>query len=120
MPCAGLKSKDNIILMNIGYDQLIPGSGKDIGVCLFDLIECPVFNLKNDKACFFAVQDEVRLPIIDVRRVPGDIAGIGFGMRFEKGVELFFTLSLKFFYILRDHEGYVSPAKVSNPGGLGP
>jgi len=69
---------------------------------------------------FLTFSDILFFPIIDVRRVPGDIAGIGFGMRFEKGVELFFTFGLKFLYILRDHEGHVSPAKVSNPEGLGP
>ena len=66
-----------------------------MGVCLDNLVQDPILNLKDQEAHFASEKDKVGLPALDVGQLPGGELVVGLGNRFEESVEAPLALSLE-------------------------
>jgi hypothetical protein len=71
-----------------------------LGVGFLYLIECPVFDFKDDESGVLAKEDEIRLSAVDIRQVLGQVFAIRFGGVLQESVEMMFSIWTEVFNIV--------------------
>jgi len=85
------------------------------GISREDLIEGPVFDLKDNEARVFGVEDKIRFLPLDVRLIPGHVRLVGPGAGTEKPVKVPLPRCGEGLYVGRHHCGHVIQNKALLP-----